>query len=92
MSCYYRPHPWTPAFRLDVARSTTDDDDATLRIFKAIRDNTLTAGILEPFPLYLVDQYAKKISNGAESMVSMAAMANLDDDDAQLMLAMRYRS
>lgn len=92
MSCYYRPHPWTPAFRLDVARSTTDDDDATLRIFKAIRDNTLTAGILEPFPLYLVDQYAKKISSGAESMVSMAAMANLDDDDAQLMLAMRYRS
>jgi hypothetical protein len=92
MSCYYRPHPWTPAFRLDVARSTTDNDEATLRIFRAIRDNTLTAGILEPFPLYLVDQYAKKISTGAESMVSMAAMANLDDDDAQLMLAMRYRS
>jgi hypothetical protein len=92
VSCYYRPHPWTWAFRLDVARSTTDDDDATLRIFKAIRDNTLTSGILEPFPLYLVDQYAKKISAGSEAMVSMAAMANLDDDDAQLMLAMRYRS
>lgn len=92
VSCYYRPHPWTPAFRLDVAKSTADDPEATTMIIKAIRDNTLTSGILEPFPLYLVDQYAKQISNGAAPMVSMAAMENLDDDDAQLMLAMRYRS
>lgn len=92
MSCYYRPHPWTPAFRLDVAKRTADDPVATSLIIKAIRDNTLTSGILEPFPLYLVDQYAKQISNGAAPMVSMAAMENLDDDDAQLMLAMRYRS
>ena len=92
VSCYYRPHPWTPAFRLDVSKQTSDDPEATTMIIKAIRDNTLTSGILEPFPLYLVDQYAKQISNGAAPMVSMAAMENLDDDDAQLMLAMRYRS
>jgi NurA domain. len=92
VSCYYRPHPWTPAFRLDVARKTSKDAEATTLIIKAIRDNTQTSGILEPFPLYLVDQYAKQISAGAAPMVSMAAMENLDDDDAQLMLAMRYRS
>ncbi|MNU39045.1 NurA domain protein [compost metagenome] len=92
VSCYYRPHPWTQALRLDVARTTSEDPEATTMIIKAIRDSTLTSGILEPFPLYLVDQYAKQISNGAAPMVSMAAMANLDDDDAQIMLAMRYRS
>jgi NurA domain. len=92
VSCYYRPHPWTPAFRLDVAKTTSKDPEATTMIIKAIRDNTLTSGILEPFPLYLVDQYAKQISNGAAPMVSMAAMENIEDDDAQLMLAMRYRS
>lgn len=92
MSCYYRPHPWTPAFRLDVARTTADDPEATTMIIRAIRDNTLTSGIMEPFPLYLVDQYAKKISDAAGPMVSMAAMENLEDDDAQLMLAMRYRT
>jgi hypothetical protein len=92
VSCYYRPHSWTPALRLDVARTTSEDPEATTMIIKAIRDNTLTSGLLEPLPLYLVDQYAKQISNGAAPMVSMAAMENLDDDDAQLMLAMRYRS
>lgn len=92
VSCYYRPHAWSPAFRLDVASRTAENAEATTMIFKAIRDNTTSSGILEPFPLYLVDQYAKQISNGAAPMVSMAAMENIDDDDAQLLLAARYRS
>lgn len=92
VSCYYRPHAWTPAFRLDLARSTAENEEASLRIFRAIRDNTTSSGIQEPFPIYLVDQYAKQISAGAAPMVSMAAMENIDDDDAQLLLAARYRS
>lgn len=92
VSCYYRPHAWTPAFRLDLARKTAEDEEASLRVLRAIRDNTTTSGILEPFPLYLVDQYAKQISAGAAPMVSMAAMENIEDDDAQLLLAARYRS
>lgn len=92
VSCYYRPHPWTPAFRLDLARSTAENEENSLRVLRAIRDNTTTSGILEPFPLFLVDQYAKQISAGAAPMVSMAAMENIEDDDAQLLLAARYRS
>ena len=91
-SCYYRPHAWTPAFRLDVPYATIEDAEATCAVLRAVRDNTQTSGILEPFPLYLVDQYAKHISHGAAPMVSMAAMENVGDEDAQLLLAMRYRS
>jgi hypothetical protein len=91
-SCYYRPHPWTPAFRIDMTASSADSDTA-VRTLRTVRDTTMTSGIREPFPLYLADLFAKQVSIGSAPVVDMAVLAAVSDDlDAKLLLAMGYRS
>lgn len=90
-SCYYRPHPWTPAFRLDMTASSADGDNG-LRALRAVRDTTRTSGIREPFPLYLADLFAKQVSIGSSPVVDMAILSSITDPDAKLLLAMGYRS
>lgn len=89
---YYRPHPWTPAFRFDVPAATRDDRDAGMRIIKALHGTTMTAGMREPFPLYLVDNFAKEISVGVSPIVDMAAVRFVDDPEALLLMIMGYRT
>lgn len=91
-SCYYRPHPWTPAFRLDMTAGTADDEEAILRALRAVRDTTTTSGLREPFPLYLADMFAKQVSVGASPVVEMASLSSAADPEAKLLLAMGYRS
>lgn len=90
-SCYYRPHPWTPAFRLDITASAADGD-YVLRALRTVRDTTRTSGIREPFPLYLADLFAKQVSVGSSPVVDMAVLSSITDPDAKLLLAMGYRS
>jgi len=90
-SCYYRPHPWTPAFRIDMTASSADGEHA-VGALRAVRDTTRTSGIREPFPLYLADLFAKQVSIGSSPVVDMAILSSITDPDAKLLLAMGYRS
>jgi hypothetical protein len=90
-SCYYRPHPWTPAFRIDMTASSADGENA-VRTLRTVRDTTITSGIREPFPLYLADLFAKQVSVGSSPVVDMAVLSAVTDPDAKLLLAMGYRS
>lgn len=91
-SCYYRPHAWTPAFRLDMTAAAAEDPEAQIRALRAVRDTTLTAGLREPYPLYLVDLFAKQVSVGSAPVVEMSALSAIDDPEARLLLAMGYRT
>lgn len=91
-SCYYRPHPWTPAFRIDMTVAGYADPAAQARALRAVRDTTHASGLREPFPLYLVDLFAKQVSVGASPVVEMAALSSIEDPDARLLLAMGYRT
>lgn len=91
-SCYYKPHPWTPAFRIDIPLSVAQDYETQARILRAIRDSTRASGMQEPLPQYLVDQFAKQISVGASAVVEMSALSSIDDPEARLLMAMGYRT
>lgn len=92
LSCYYKPHPWTPAFRIDITSEAFDDDEQKMRIFRAIHDQTLASGMQEPLPQYLVDQFAKQISVGASAVVEMSALSSITDPEAQMLIALGYRT
>lgn len=92
VSCYYRPHAWTPAFRLDMIADALHDDAALLRALKAVRDSTTVSGMREPIPLYLVDLFAKSISEGTAPVVDMAVLSEISDPEVKLLLAMGYRT
>lgn len=88
-TCYYRPHPWTPAFRIDMPHN---EGEVQVRALRAVRDSTMGSGLREPFPLYLVDQFAKQVSAGAASVVDMAALEVASDPEARFLIAMGYRT
>lgn len=92
VSCYYRPHAWTPAYRLDMVAAALYDDKALLRALKAVRDSTTVSGMREPIPLYLVDLFAKSISEGTAPVVDMAVLSEISDPEVKLLLAMGYRT
>lgn len=92
ISCYYRPHPWTPAFRLDMTSGASYNSELQLQAFKAVSSATKVSGMREPFPLYLVDLFAKNVSIGSAPVVDMSALSAIQDPDARLLLAMGYRT
>lgn len=93
ISCYYRPHPWTPAFRLDLNATASEDSDSQLKAIKAVWETTNhSAGLREPLPLYLADLFAKQISIGASPVVEMASLSAVTDNDARLLLSSGYRT
>lgn len=87
---YYRPHPWTPAFRLDVTLNCGQAELAD--ILASVAANTAQPEIQEPLPLYFADLWAKQVSIGAAPAVHMAAMAGIEDPELQLMLSLDYRT
>nr|WP_250807265.1 DNA double-strand break repair nuclease NurA [Neorhizobium tomejilense] len=89
---YYRPHPWTPAFRFDVPVSMVGDRERGRAVLKAIHDTTLSPGIREPLPLYIADTFAKQISVGVSPVMDMAAVDYQEDDDALILMIMGYRT
>jgi hypothetical protein len=46
----------------------------------------------EPIPLYLVDLFAKSISEGTAPVVDMAVLSEISDPEVKLLLAMGYRT
>jgi hypothetical protein len=92
VSCYYRPHAWTPAYRIDMVADALYDDKALLRALKTVRDTTTVSGMREPIPLYLVDLFAKSISEGTAPVVDMAVLSEISDPEVKLLLAMGYRT
>ncbi len=89
---YYRPHQWTPAFRIDVPVSLYNDAEQGRRVLKAIHETTLSPGIREPLPLYIADTFAKQISVGVSPIMDMAAVDYQEDDDALILMIMGYRT
>jgi hypothetical protein len=89
---YYRPHPWTPAYRFDVPVSLLDDGEQGRRILKALYETTRSPGTREPLPLYVVDMLAKQISVGVSPIMDMAAVQYDEDDEALLLMIMGYRT
>jgi hypothetical protein len=89
---YYRPHPWTPAFRFDVPSSSEADPAHGRRILKALYETTLSPGIREPLPLYIADTFAKQISVGVSPVMDMATVDYQEDDEALILMIMGYRT
>ena len=89
---YYRPHPWTPAFRFDFPEALREDIDQGRLVLKAIHDTTLSPGIREPLPLYVADNFAKQISVGVSPIMDMAAVDYNEDDEALILMIMGYRT
>jgi len=61
---YYKPHDWTPALRIELNASAARNDYQIGMVVQAIKYQSSTPGILEPYPLFLADRMVKSLGTG----------------------------
>ncbi len=58
---YYRPHNWTPVFRIEMASSITTNNSRIAVLLQGLKYQSGTPGIMEPYPLYIADRMVKHL-------------------------------
>jgi hypothetical protein len=59
---YYKPHSWTPAFRVEVSSSVALNRNRLAVVLQALRSQCITPSIMECFPLYIADRMVKHLA------------------------------
>lgn len=80
---YYRPHPWTPALRVEMASSIATNNSRIAVLLQGLKYQCGTPGILEPYPLYIADRMVKHLSRAIPAFRQTATgrMAELHQGD-----------
>ena len=80
---YYRPHNWTPAFRIEMAPAIATNCARIAVLLQGLKHQCATPGILEPYPLYMADRMVKHLGGAipAFRQVATRRMAELHQGD-----------
>lgn len=80
---YYKPHNWTPAFRIEIASSIASNDYRIAMLLQGLKYQCGTPGILEPYPLYISDRMVKhlRLALPALRQIATKRMAELYQGD-----------
>jgi hypothetical protein len=78
---YYRPHLWTPAFRLEIAPTTAVDASLLQRVLACIRDQCPSAGLQTPYPLYRAGLMSRTLENAMPHVYATVAAGAADSQD-----------
>jgi hypothetical protein len=93
---YYRPHGWTPALRIEMAYSIAANRSRLAILFQGFKYQTSTAGVIEPYPLYLADRMVKHLGSAIPAFKQTATrrMTELYDGEiSEIFFAMHgYRT
>ncbi len=60
---YYRPHNWTPVFRIEMASSIATNNSRLAILLQGLKYQSGTPGIMEPYPLYIADRMVKHLGS-----------------------------
>ncbi len=76
---YFRPHAWSPAFRLEIKPAVADSPERLAAVFSAITKQVVSPEIREPYPQWVADRMAKSVG---DALVALRAAVNFDLADA----------
>jgi len=65
---YYRPSAWLPALRLEMSRAVAENPARLAMVIEALRFQSSTPGMLEPYPLYLADRVVKHLGRAVPAL------------------------
>lgn len=67
---YFKPHPWSKAFKIEGNRKRMADDTWLMPVLSAITRHTAIPTIVEPWPQFMADWQSKQIVTGVSKMYS----------------------
>lgn len=71
---YYRPHSWTPTFRIEMASSIALNNSRIAVLLQGLKYQCGTAGIFELYPLYIADRMVKHLGSAIPAFRQTATM------------------
>jgi hypothetical protein len=93
---YYRPHGFLPAMRVEVGSAVADSPHRLAMVLRGLKEQTVVASMLEPYPLYMADRMAKSLATAVPAFRQVATQqisADYDGDIGEVFFAMHgYRS
>lgn len=75
---YYRPHRWTPAFRIEIASSIASNNSRIAVLLQGIKYQAGTPGIMEVYPLYIADRMVKHLGRAIPVFRQIATKKMVD--------------
>lgn len=78
---YYKPHEWTPAYRIEIKREVAESSTRLTGVLQAVKEQVLSPEIREPYPQYLADIMAKSVGEGMMALRT-AVFQILGDSEA----------
>lgn len=69
---YYKPHPWLPALRVEVAQNVGSNQHRMGIVLQGLKHQCATGSMLEPYPLYLADRMVKSLSRAIPAFRQVA--------------------
>ncbi len=92
---YYKPHDWSHAFRIELHPEIADDRIRLHQTLEIMRRQTVNPAMLEPYPLYVADRFAKSLQKGVAALldsVRTQVTANSDEPNIAQDMMNAYRS
>jgi len=80
---YYRPHSWTPVFRIEISSSIATNNSRIAVLLQGLKYQSGTPGIMEPYPLYIADRMVKHLGSAIPAFRQAATkrMTELHEGD-----------
>lgn len=97
---YYKPKPWLPALRVEVAAAVADNPSRMAIVLHGIRHQCASPSMFEPYPLYLADRMVKALARAVPALRQVTTQGVAErfgevtgEDIGKIFLAMHsYRS
>ncbi|MDY6994605.1 MAG: DNA double-strand break repair nuclease NurA, partial [Pseudomonadota bacterium] len=81
---YYKPYAYTPALRIEVPQSLKNNPYQLAKLLTAIKFQFGTAGIMEPYPLYMADRMVKSLSSAVPALRQIATRKMAESFESDL--------
>ncbi len=72
---YYRPRPWLPALRIEMAAAIAKNPQRLATVLEAVANQCQVPSMLEPYPLYLADRLVKSLPRSIPTFRQVATQA-----------------
>lgn len=93
---YYRPHSFLPALRIEFGAAAADNPHRLAMVLRGLKEQSVVASMLEPYPLYMADRMAKSLAGAIPAFRQVATQrisADYDGDIGEVFFAMHgYRT
>lgn len=89
-SFYYKPHPLVDSIRVDTVGMIKGQEFKSL--LEALTLSCQHPVLKEPYPIFLADNWAKSISQGATPLIEGAVINQIEDPELKYMFMSSYRT